>query len=809
MGFTSHIITLRLVVLFLLFSGFDGYAQSPISGVVNDYTPVLAFDSCGCIDVGSSNAFNSGDRVLLIQMQGALINTSNSTVYGTITNMGGAGLYEVNAISSISGNSICMSYQMQTGYDVAGKVQLVRIPQYVDALVTDTLKAMPWDGTIGGVLIMDVAGTLTLNADIDVSEQGFEGALLYEQYCNYNNDDFRYFLASAGGARKGEGVYDYLPGGQFECGMGANANGGGGGNGHNRGGGGGGNAGTGGLGGSKVADNSVGEGRGGRPFSYTASADRIYMGGGGGAGDSNNGEGTDGKNGGGIVIIRANTVVGNGNTIHANGGNVTATSYLDASGGGGAGGSILIESANWTTTINISASGGKGGDNGLVTNNSNNAGTGGGGGGGLFRYSNPTMPGGVSYTSQGGAAGLITYSGSNLYNTPYGATAGLDGASFGNAQITVSNTPLNQGVLDLGPDTVICFSGSVVLAPTETFSSYMWQDGSTDSFFVANTAGTYWVVATDSACSYRDSVVISIQNPSVELGTDTAICPGELFVLDAGNGFASYVWNDGSLNQTLVADSPGIYFVSVTTAAGCEASDTIAVQLNALPVISLGNDTILCGSNEHTIYAVSNDSIFFWNDGSAADSLVVTSTGVYSATVSDGLCTASDSTTIVFADTFEGFGGDTLVCEGETLILSAAVYGGTYLWQDGSVDSVYAVTEAGTYYVQVDAFCGFTSDSIVVELESCNCAYLIPNVFTPNNDGVNETFRVVTLTGECDIVNLRIYNRWGQLMKAGDPTTQRLWDGRTQAGQIAPGGTYYYIVSIDGEEVTGAFTLTR
>ncbi|BAZ10568.1 hypothetical protein NIES4071_23910 [Calothrix sp. NIES-4071] len=147
---------------------------------------------------GSTTPITEGDLLLVIQMQGADINSSNTSNYGSgLGNSTGnvstnftAGTYEyVVATSSVSGNSVSIrgaglnsglrySYTNTTtgASDQRRTYQVIRVPQYSSATLNTTLTAARWNGSSGGVLVYDVAGNLNLNsATMDVNSKGFRG----------------------------------------------------------------------------------------------------------------------------------------------------------------------------------------------------------------------------------------------------------------------------------------------------------------------------------------------------------------------------------------------------------------------------------------------------------------------------------------------------------------------------------------------------------------------------------------------------------------------------------------------------------
>lgn len=395
-----------------------GLSQDSLSGIMNRYTAVTAIDTCrNGVTVASSNGFRAGEQVIVIQMQGAVINTDNSADFGNVTALGSAGLYEKVIISSVDGDFITFERKLRNVYDVSGAVQLVTMPVYIDANVREDLQARPWDGATGGVIALDVRGTLTMEANIDAGAAGFRGGqanIQADSDCNLTTRirDYRLALGSWRGAAKGEGIAPWTGG--AEAGRGPQANGGGGGNDHNAGGGGGANATAGGRGGRNDEPSFGGckgnfPGEGGKAI--TADTARLFLGGGGGAGDENNEAATSGGIGGGIIILAVDRLVGNGFSLRANGADGENTGG-DGAGGGGAGGSILVLGGVLTDNLLIEARGGKGGD---IDNRGQNRCHGPGGGGSGGRYLGPAdwspavdLTGGaagVSFNSSAGGCG--------------------------------------------------------------------------------------------------------------------------------------------------------------------------------------------------------------------------------------------------------------------------------------------------------------------------------------------------------------------------------------------------------------------
>lgn len=142
--------------------------------------------------------------------------------------------------------------------------------------------------------------------------------------------------------------------------------------------------------------------------------------------------------------------------------------------------------------------------------------------------------------------------------------------------------------IELGNSIASC-GNSVILNAGSGYSSYNWNGGQGNSqYFSVNESGNQTVVITDSNdCSASDFVYVHIYElPQVELGIIIDIASDDTLVLDAAAGFQSYLWNNGSTNQTLTiyaADSlTGSYVYSVTVyeANGCYNSDEVIVNIS-------------------------------------------------------------------------------------------------------------------------------------------------------------------------------------------------------------------------------------
>jgi hypothetical protein len=442
-----------------------------ISGIVNTYYPVLEIiPAKACVRLSSTAGLTVNDPILLLQMKGAAISTSNNSSFGTVTALNEAGNYETGTICTIKGDSVFLFHLLQNTYTPAtGKVQLVPFASYVSANVTDTVKAAPWNNSTGtgGVIAIYTEQDLILNAPVYAGGAGFRGGSFQQSSGTCSDfapaNGYAYnsaFLTPQSGAAKGEGIADVVS--TQSGGRGAPANGGGGGNNHNNSGGGGANLNAGGTGGgnssSGVSCTVTLRGEAGKSLGSN-SGQKIYMGGGGGAGHSNNGlSNVSGANGGGIIFIWANNITGNNNSIFASGAD-GGTSLSDGAGGGGAGGTIIMHVNNYTGPVNITANGGNGGNSNDGGNIGRCFGGGGGGSGGVI-YFTGTLPAATTNIS-GGAAGVESGRDVSCNPVPQAAAAGTNGQVIDNYTFTRSTSPAGYCTLLLST-TFISFTAAVL-----------------------------------------------------------------------------------------------------------------------------------------------------------------------------------------------------------------------------------------------------------------------------------------------------------------------------------------------------------
>ena len=378
------------------------------NGNFNTYYPGLGTVAAGASSLtvgpvataGSGTPLAVGDLVMIMQMQGGDLDITNTSAYGD--GLGGdvvgsgtllntnftAGTYEYSVVTGYSAATGLVNLTQPLGFAFSNadattssgqrRYQVIRVPLYHNVDLTANLTAPRWDGRTGGVMVLDISGTLNFNSfKMDMAGRGFRGGagqvlggaggLLNSDYRTtanintnankgegtagtprylYDEDYFQAYKAGGTGAPTNAvldtrttnalrtallagTLADGYPSGDRARGAPGNAGGGGtdgnpGANDQNTGGGGGSNAGRGGVGGNAWDSNFASGGFGGSDFTQ-ATASRFIMGGGGGGGTTNN-----------ATVAPVGTYPGNAG--------VAADGF--ASSGAAGGGLVLIRAAN-------------------------------------------------------------------------------------------------------------------------------------------------------------------------------------------------------------------------------------------------------------------------------------------------------------------------------------------------------------------------------------------------------------------------------------------------------------------------------
>lgn len=834
------------IALFVFFNlyAFTGFAQNTqIGGIINAYTPVLAFNPCdNKITVEDAASFRINDTVLIIQMKGAIIDSGNNSSFGTVMDYRSAGNYEINYIKSINGNIIELKNVITRSYNIPdGRVQLIRVPYFQNATVTSTLTCLPWDGSKGGVAVINVADTLSLNAEINVSGKGFRGGSGYNSQAavlNCFKDEYFYPQSdNVIAGQKGESIAELSS--LRNYGKGNNANGGGGGQGHNSGGGGGSNAGNGGFGGYQLDNcgNSPfnNRGFGGAALNNSSGINKIFLGGGGGAGQADNPGNPvpNGGNGGGIIIITGNILKTNTFKIISNGDNASScsvppgTDCHDAMGGGGGGGTIVLFMNQYLGNTNTENNGGKGADMVGSVVLGGRIGSGGGGGGGSLFAKGPAIPASIINNNAGGLNGVLTQDGNNAW----GATPGQNGFNYPGFNLQTDNTPFRRNIdsVRIKVSLITCnefdFKG-FGFTNTHPVSDWQWSfgDGGTasvkDVIYSYSNPGPFTVklIVTDiNGC--KDSISKDV-NPSflsVDAGPGDTICTtGSTLLQSSASGAQSYSWspaaylnNASILSPVATPPATTTFYLTATNTSGCSQTDSVRIDVRSDNGFTISPPEDICINNSARLIADGGD-IYNWFPTSSLNNALIpnpvatpAATTLYTVNIIDTLCgfSATLSTIIVVRPlpSVRASKSNDIDCltPQSRLNASGALL---YTWSPASslnnpdIQSPIAIPTVNTLYTVTgtDAFGCSNTDSITVKISTENKSqFLMPTAFTPNNDGLNDCYRV-KYWGQIQELEFSVYNRWGErVFFTKNP--EACWDGLLNGVPQNPGVFVYMI----------------
>lgn len=372
---------------------------------------------------------------------------------------------------------------------------------------------------------------------------------------------------------------------------------------------------------------------------------------------------------------------------------------------------------------------------------------------------------------------------------------------LGTKQVIAQTTPWYAGALQMGSDKKIYMA--------------MWNDTSISVIENPNTYG--------SGCNFKFNKIYlgPLNGYPLQFGLpnfmqsyfDTSSNPYDftrlgdcldrnvVFKINRTNGIDSVKWDFGDGQQSQLIQpthgytNPGLYDVRlIVYKIDCSGlNDTISRKIWVADSGNfLGADTSSCnvlslsiGVDE--IYGVN----YLWNTGYTGSRITTTGAGTYWLEMEQNGCKLRDSIVVSLkARPSVDLGLDTSICKYKPITLKTGSTGyDSYLWSTGETSASITVDKAGVYYVTVTQNSCVASDTIVVF--PGDCAVFIPSAFTPNNDGLNETFGVI---GDATFKNFsfQVFSKWGQVVFSSNNIAQK-WDG-TFKGQKMPNGAYPWIL---------------
>ncbi|MCX6182080.1 MAG: gliding motility-associated C-terminal domain-containing protein [Bacteroidetes bacterium] len=384
----------------------------------------------------------------------------------------------------------------------------------------------------------------------------------------------------------------------------------------------------------------------------------------------------------------------------------------------------------------------------------------------------------------------------------YGLVVTYNGSCSGSDSMNLFMHPLAD--VDLGADSIfICPGATTSIDAGGAFAKYVWSSSEQTKVINNKGANKYVVTVTDAnGCADKDSVIVSARPIiAVNLGDDIDTCAGvNITLLNSwSQSGVTYKWTKLSTGNTSLGTSATLaisqndtYTLTVTDAYTCSNTDVVVANFRTVPVVDLWpTDTaVICAGNSLDLDAGNAGLKYSWNTNETTQTISASGEGLYYVTVSNAMCKDKDSVYVheitlpqsVLNDTLNAVLPNYCFAE-ESVVISAASMDNityTYLWSTGeSTPSIIARKEA-VYSVTISADNCSVTDQIEV-IDYCPAVFNLPNAFTPNGDGNNETFFVA---GQyLEDFELLIFNRWGELIyKSNDYKAH--WDGNYRGKKV-------------------------
>ncbi len=439
---------------------------------------------------------------------------------------------------------------------------------------------------------------------------------------------------------------------------------------------------------------------------------------------------------------------------------------------------------------------------------------------------------------------------------------------------TNNSTGCNNGVLKfdfdaplviaafIAPDTICAGEPITFTNLSNGATSYQWdfgdQQGSTaTSPTHSYVSGTYLVTLTafdPNSCNGQDfaqrTIVVAGAVPLLQAMNDTIVCgPLASFTLVASGGGTTdnFQWSSDPLFSNTLNSSPldstallapvasGTYFVRSDNGAGCIAVDSVQLTI-PLASAALGGETLICAGDTATLLVTGIDagSIVQWSPPD--EILTGQNTGMVTVSPSEQTtygvdviapfgCTWSATITVsvspLSGSAVSASAAPSVVVPGTVVQLQATPTSGvTYSWtptdlvSEATIANPTATVQATTtFFVTVsDGICT-RSDSVKVLVYDLRCEepdIFVPNTFTPNGDGVNDTLYV--RGRQIERLEFQVFDRWGERVFRTEDRSKG-WDGRFGGKQVDPAVFVYHLTAwcVDGQRyfTKGNVTVVR
>ncbi len=319
-----------------------------------------------------------------------------------------------------------------------------------------------------------------------------------------------------------------------------------------------------------------------------------------------------------------------------------------------------------------------------------------------------------------------------------------------------------------------------------------------------------WTI-TNGVCGYKsDSILVQISHtPIFDLQKDIELCEEQTYTYNVTDGYDSYFWQDNSTNTYFTTSNKGWYTIRVTNVCAT-VTDSTYLTVHPLPLADAGADFTVCLGDTITLTAGTGVDYTWDNDVIQSVPFIAVGTQTYNVNViSEYGCADNDNITVYVNSLPEIIDIDT---ESPNQILVEAYSDAMPLRYflnkgDYQTNGIFTYLATGDYVITVINAnnCLIKSESIYIEHE---VIINIPTVFTPNNDGYNDTWENKDLANELPDAEIFIYDRYGKIITQYK-ATEGSWDG-TYNGKNVQADTYWYVIRLTTREIfKGYITVLR
>lgn len=276
------------------------------------------------------------------------------------------------------------------------------------------------------------------------------------------------------------------------------------------------------------------------------------------------------------------------------------------------------------------------------------------------------------------------------------------------------------------------------------------------------------------------------------------------------SGYDSLQWNFGDnsfskeLNPSHLYKNSGNFDVTVSIFYKNQKSELKkTVSVSGVPLVKLGNDTVVCPGNIINLIAGNSDATYTWNTGLINSNIFINKSGTYHVTATNSCGTSGDTIKVLFSE-FEPVWvtADTLLCRNTMARISAKGPSGyQFIWNnsfEGKVFELLPETNQTLDLVIVNEHNCQKEFKTFINVKDCFKEIIIPNVFTPNGDGTNDFWVIENLDKYPNAV-IEVFNRWGEVVFKSIGYLNP-WDGYYNGKRLSPGCYYYNIILNAGFE---------